>query len=149
MAKAHSLSARKALFATAIFSFLPLLVACPKKEEHVVVDAAPPPPEVDATPVNLAPLDEADAADAADTAPPKKLGPGVPTNVVRLKQCCAALRSQAKSLGASPESGMILGAAAQCDALAAAAGPSGNAPELGSLKALLAGKTIPPVCQGF
>ena len=144
-----ALSSRKALFAVAIFSAMPLLVACPKKDPPAP-DAAPPPPEPDSATVVLAPLEEdagLDAADAADAF--KKLGPGVPTNVARLRQCCGQLRIQAKALGASPEAGMLLAGAAQCDALAAQAGPGASAPELGILKTALAGRNIPPVCQGF
>jgi hypothetical protein len=145
-----ALSSRRALFAVAIFSAMPLLVACPKKE--VPAEAAPPPPpEPEAGTLVLAPLDEdasADAADAADAAK-KATGPGVPTNVARLRQCCGQLRIQAKALGASPEAGMLLQGAAQCDVLASQAGPGANAPELGILKTALAGRNIPPVCQGF
>lgn len=70
-------------------------------------------------------------------------------NVGRLGQCCTALANQAKALGASPEAGMILSAAAQCTALVRAAGPNGNAPELGALRAALAGRNLPAVCAGF
>ena len=44
---------------------------------------------------------------------------------------------------------MFLAAAAQCDGLAAQAGSSGTAPELGALKGALAGRNVPPVCAGF
>lgn len=150
---ALSLSARSArkVFALAIFSTMPLLVACPK-DKPAPVDAAPPPaPEPEAGPVVLAPLEDDAGADAdADAGAAKKAtGPGVPTNVARLRQCCGQLRIQAKALGASPEAGFLTQAAAQCDGLAAQAGPTGNAPELGILKTALAGRTIPPVCAGF
>ena len=145
-----ALSVRRTVFALAIFSALPLLVACPKKETPVP-EAAPPPPEVDSAPLVLTTLEEDAAADAdADADAGKKAtGPGVPTNVARLRQCCGQLRTQAKALGASPEQGFLLGAAAQCDGLAAQAGPGANAPELGILKTALAGRNIPPVCAGF
>jgi hypothetical protein len=71
------------------------------------------------------------------------------TNVARLRQCCEQLAKEAKRLGSSPEAGLLNTAAAQCNTLAAAAGPSGTAPELGALRSLLAGRTIPPVCAGF
>ena len=70
-------------------------------------------------------------------------------NVGRLGQCCAALATQARALGASPEGGMLLAVAAQCQALVAQAGPTGNAPELGALRAALAGRNVPAVCAGF
>lgn len=145
-----ALSSRRALFAVAIFSAVPLLVACPKKDPPAPDAAPPPPPEVEASAtVVLTPLEEdagadADAADAAK----KATSPGVSTNVARLRQCCGQLRIQARALGASPEAGMLSAAAQQCDGLAGQAG-GGNAPELGLLKTLLAGRNIPPVCQGF
>ena len=144
-----ALSSRRALFAVAIFSAVPLLVACPKKDPPAP-DAAPPAAEPETGTVVLAPLEEdagLDAADAAEAS--KKLGPGVPTNVARLRQCCGQLRTQAKALGASPEAGMLLAGAAQCDSLAAQAGPGASAPELGILKTALAGRNIPPICAGF
>ncbi len=142
---------RRALFATAVFSAIPLLVACPKKEPPVADAAPPPPPEPEASTTVLTPLEEDASADAAADADAgkKATGPGVPTNVARLRQCCGQLRTQAKALGASPEAGMLLQAAAQCDVLANQAGPSGNAPELGILKTALAGRAIPPFCRGF
>jgi hypothetical protein len=70
-------------------------------------------------------------------------------NIGRLGQCCAQLASEAKRLGASPEGGMLLSAAAQCSALVSAAGPNGTAPELGALRAALAGRNLPAVCAGF
>lgn len=145
-----ALSTRRTVFALAIFSALPLLVACPKKDTPAVVDAAPPPPEPDAAPLVLTTLEEdaGEDADAADAAK-KATGPGVPTNVARLRQCCGQLRTQAKALGASPEAGMLTAAAAQCDGLAAQAGPGASAPELGLLKTALAGRNIPPICAGF
>lgn len=78
-----------------------------------------------------------------------KAGAAAGGNLGRLGQCCAALGAEAKRLGASPEAGMLLSAAAQCTALVNAAGPSGNAPELGALRAALAGRSVPAVCAGF
>jgi hypothetical protein len=146
-----ALSTRRTVFALAIFSALPLLVACPKKETPVADAAPPPPPEPEASTVVLTPLEDDAGADAdADADAAKKAtGPGVSTNVARLRQCCGQLRTQAKAMGASPEAGMLLGAAAQCDGLAAQAGPGANAPELGLLRTALAGRNIPPVCAGF
>ena len=143
-------SPRRTLFALAIFSALPLLVACPKKETPVP-EAAPPPPEPEASTLVLAPLEEDAAADAdADADAGKRAtGPGVSTNVARLRQCCGQLRIQAKALGASPEAGFLTQAAGQCDGLAAQAGPGANAPELGILRTALAGRNVPPICAGF
>ena len=59
-----------------------------------------------------------------------------------LGACCAAIATAAKGLGASPEAGVLMGAAAQCQALAAQAA-AGNSPELGALKAALGGRSIP------
>ena len=145
------LSPRRTIFSLVVFSAVPLLVACPKKETPVADAAPPPPPPPEASTTELVPLEEdagLDAAADADAAK-KPTGPGVSTNVARLKQCCNQLRIQAKAMGSSPEAGMLLNAATQCDTLAAQAGPSGNAPELNVLKGLLAGRNLPPVCQGF
>jgi hypothetical protein len=141
----------KLLFTVAVFGALPLAVACENK--HNVIDAGLiATSTTDASTVEDA-ADAADAADSADSADAadaaKKPGVGLPTNVVRLKQCCGQLRTQAKAMGASPEAGFLLGAAAQCDTIAAQAGPNGTAPELGLLKAALAGRNVPPVCAGF
>jgi hypothetical protein len=70
-------------------------------------------------------------------------------NLARLMQCCAALEGEAKRLGSSPEAGVLSSAAAQCKQLVAAAGPSGNAPELGALRTVLAGRKVPAICAGF
>lgn len=140
-------------FSIAVLTLLPLtaaLTGCPKKDP-VVVDAAPPPV---ATPVatveDLKPMvEDAGPEDAAPDVK-KPTGPYVNPNVARLKQCCAALNAQGKTLGAgSAEGGMIMAAAAQCNAMAAQAGASGNAAEMGVIRNLLAGKSIPPVCGGF
>lgn len=143
---------RQGIFALAAFSAVPLLAACPKKDTPAVVDAAPPPPPPveDAAPLVLVPVEEDAGADAgADAGPKKYTGPAGNANVARLKQCCAALGTQAKQLGASPEAGMLQQAAAQCSAMAGQAGATGNAPELGVLRTLLAGRTVPAVCAGF
>lgn len=84
--------------------------------------------------------------DPATKAPKAAAGGG---NLARLRQCCTQLASEAKRLGSSPEGGMLLTAAGQCTAIVNAAGPNGNAPELGALRALLAGRNVPAVCAGF
>lgn len=71
------------------------------------------------------------------------------TNVARLKQCCNQLAIQAKAMPNSPEGGLFQQAAAQCNTMAASLGPNANAPELGAIKTLLAGRNIPDVCRGF
>ena len=80
---------------------------------------------------------------------PKKPATGGGGNLARLQQCCQQLAVQGKALGASPEAGLLLSAAAQCTALVQAAGPNGNAPELGALRAILAGRNVPAICAGF
>jgi hypothetical protein len=128
-----------------------LLVACPKKETPVVVDASPPPPppDPDTGVTQLVPLEEDAGQPDADAGKPKWSGPGVNTNVARLKQCCNQLAITAKSMANSPEGAMLKSAADQCNAMAVQAGPTGTAPELGMLRGLLAGRTIPPACAGF
>jgi hypothetical protein len=143
-------SSRRTLFALAVFSFVPLLTACPKKETPAVPDAAPPPPPPPEEASVLLPIEEDAGADAdADAEVKKFTGTPVNTNVARLKQCCNQLRIQAKAMGASPEAGMLLSAAGQCDTMANAANPKANVPELGAIKTLLAGRNIPAVCAGF
>jgi hypothetical protein len=144
-----SLSPRRTVFFLAIFSALPLLVACPKKTEPVVDAAPPPPPPVEEAAAPLVPMEEDAGMDADADAKPKYTGPAVNTNVARLKQCCNALNAEGKRLGASPEGATLMSAAAQCSAMAAQAGPTGTAPELGVLRNLLVGRTIPPACAGF
>ena len=137
----------------ALFGIAPLMLGSGCKEKPAAVDAAPPPPpppEVDAAPVDIVPMEEdagVDAADAADAA--KKFGPGGNLNVARLKQCCGQLRAEGKKLGMSPEAGLFSAAAAQCDGIAAQAGPTGTAPELGLLRTALQGRTVPGVCARF
>lgn len=143
---------RRGLLAALAFSAVPLLAACPKKETPTVDAAPPPPPPVeDAAPLVLVPVGEEDAGSDAgeDAGKPKWTGPAVNANVLRLKQCCNALGAEAKKMGASPEAGLLVQAAAQCSAMANQAGASGNAPELGVLRTLLAGRTLPAVCAGF
>lgn len=144
---------RSSLFVFAVFGAMPLLLGSGCKDKPAPVDAAPPPPPPppeDAAPVNIAPLEEDAGVDAADAAEAgKKTGPYVNPNVARLKVCCGQLRAQAKTLGMSPEAGFFTAAAAQCDGLAAQAGPSGTAPEMGVLRGLLQGRTLPNACAGF
>jgi len=71
------------------------------------------------------------------------------SNLAKLKQCCAALASQGKALGPSPEGGMLIAAGAQCSALVTQAGPNGNAPELAALRPLMATGKVPAVCAGL
>ncbi len=145
-------SLRRGVFTVAVFSLVPMLAACPKKDPPVA-DAAPPPPppvEEDAAPLTLLAVEEEDAGvDAGVDAGKKFTGTGVSTNVARLRQCCNQLANEAKRMGSSPEAGLFTTAAAQCSALVGQIGPSGNAPEMGALRTLLAGRTVPAVCAGF
>lgn len=152
MARSRNWAPRRTLLALAVCSFFPLLAACPKKETPTVDAAPPPPPPVEDVQTNLIPMEEdaGEVADADADAPVKKAtGPAVNTNVARLKQCCSALAAEAKRMGSSPEAGMFTAAAAQCSTMATQIGPSGNAPELGALRALLTGRNIPAICAGF
>ena len=136
-----------------IFGVPTMILGCPKKPVAEVDSGAPVAVEIDAAPTLLAPLDEVDAG--ADTGPDaavkKHGGTGLNTNQTRAKQCCTALRTQAKALGNSPEAQQLIGVAAMCDSVAVQVGPTagGNAPELAPLRAMLAGKTVPPICQGL
>ncbi len=146
-------SVHRSLLLTAAFCALPFVVGCPKKEPPQVVEATPPPEPapVDAAVTVLEPMEDEVVADAAAeaSAPKKPTGTGTSTNVLRVKQCCAQLRTQAKLLGASPEAGLLMSAAVQCDTLATQVGPGGNAPELGVVRGLLRGRTLPAACASF
>lgn len=132
-----------------------LLLGCPKKENPVVViDSGPPPAVIDSAVTELKPLDELDAGDDADAADAARrpTGPGLTTSQLRAKQCCNALRSNAKALGTSPEAAQLLQLATMCDTIAMNLGPNkgGNAPELEPIRQLLKGKaTLPPLCSGL
>lgn len=139
-----TVSPRRAVFAFAIFSALPLLVACPKKTEPVPFDAGVPTvAPVEDVQTSLVPMEEDAGVDAADAAKPKYTGPVVPTNVLRIRQCCNAISAQAKG---SPE---LTAAAASCNALANQAASTGNAPEFAVVRGLLAGRTLPAACAGL
>lgn len=145
---------RRRLLALACASAFPfVVVACKKDPPPPVVDAAPALVETVAAPVELAPLieDAGPDVDASDAAVKKPTGSGMNVNQSRAKQCCNALRAQAKQLGASPEAAQIQAFAATCDGLAAQLGPNAGpqAPELAPLRAMLQGKTLPAVCQGL
>lgn len=146
-----SLSTRRTIFALAVFSAMPLLVACPKKETPPPPEAAAPPPEEDAAPTVLEPIEEDAGEDAGEDADAGKKFTGKPvnTNVARLKQCCNQLAIQAKAMKNTPEGGLFQQAAASCNATAASLGPNANAPEMGAIKTILAGRNIPPICAGF
>ncbi|WP_394837415.1 hypothetical protein LVJ94_10955 [Pendulispora rubella] len=148
----------RSLFALSFMIGMPMLVlGCPKKKEAVVeVDAAPPPPPPAASsaPAELVPLDVPDAGEDAgtDAATAKKPGSGLTTSQSRVKQCCNAMRAQAKAMGNSPESAQLQAIAAQCDVFAMQVGPSkgAQAPELEPLRQILKGKpTLPPLCSGL
>jgi hypothetical protein len=87
-------------------------------------------------------------ATATTSATAKK--PATPSAQAQLKSCCAALRKQAKQNAA--QAAQLEQAAGVCDGLVAAvagAGSSASMPELGPVKAMLAGLSLPPVCQGL
>jgi hypothetical protein len=140
-----------AVLILAVTGSLPLLLlGCPKKPPPPVevVDAAPAAP-VDSGPTILTPLDDDSGPDAAEAAAPKKAyHPPANTNAAAIKQCCAALRTEAKALGASPESGVLITLAGQCDQFAVAA-TSGNAPEFAAIRQMLSRGTMPAACQGI
>ena len=86
---------------------------------------------------------------ASITDPAIKTAGGGGNKLNALRQCCAAIAAEGKRLGSSPEGGMFVAAAAQCNALVAQAGPSGNAPEIAAVRGLLAGRNLPPGCAGL
>lgn len=149
---AHTMKKSTFVFGTALLlaSFGTLGAACKKKEEPkpaVVPEPAPTPAPTPAPEPELKPVVE-EAEDAGADVVIKKLSANA-VNVSRLKQCCAQLSAEAKKLGAAPEAAVLMGAAAQCNATAGSLGANASAPELGIIKNLLGGRTIPPVCAGF
>jgi len=124
---------------------------CDKKPPPPVDLTPPAPPVVDAAPEVIKPLDDTPDASDAMAAPAKPHGPWTPpnTNTARIKQCCNAIRGQAKTLGAAPEAVMLIGVAAQCDMIAVQVGNGGSAPEFAQVRQMLKGRTIPAACSGM
>jgi hypothetical protein len=146
--------ARHAFVFLAFSTVFPVLVmGCPKKEPAVEDAGAPPPPPSSApTVTELAPLGDDGGADAADAAPeagkkPSGGGGGYNANQLKIKECCNAMRAQAKTLGSSPEGFQINALAAQCDMFATQVGPGGNAPEMAQLRQILKSVKLPSACQ--
>lgn len=132
--------------------FAGFVSGCSKKEAAVVEDAGWAPASTMSAPqiTEIAPLeDEAGVVDAAPTAPRKYGGGGGQNaNQARIKQCCNAMRTQVKAMGAaSPEGFQLNALATQCDIFAAQVGPQGNAPELGQLREILKSVKLPAACQ--
>jgi len=130
-----------------------VLLGCPKKDPPVA-DAGPAPtPTPTPSETALAPLVEDSGPEdtGVDSGHKVATGPGLNANQLRVKQCCNAIRAQGKSLGTAPEAANFTNAAAMCDQLVPALGPGtgGNVPELAPVKTMLAGKTLPPLCQGL
>jgi hypothetical protein len=131
------------------------VVGCPTKpapaevvEASPAATAVPGPPDV----TELAPLADQGFPDAGGAQPqgPAKKWTGAPpsnANQLKIKQCCNALRTQAKQLGSSPEGNQLVGIAGYCDAMAAQVGPQGTAPEFNQLRQMLQSVKLPAVCQ--
>ncbi len=143
-------SARRAAFFLAFTMSVPLLLmGCPKKQPPVEDAGAAPPPASTPEVTELAPLtdDGGEEAEAEASAPKKAGGGGYNSNQMKIKQCCNAMRAQAKAMGAnSPEAFQINGLAAQCDMFAAQVGPHGNAPEFEQLRQILKSIKLPTAC---
>ena len=125
---------------------------CSKKAEPVEQpkpEAAPAPaptPEV----AELAPLVDDAGVDAGAPVVKKATGGGgggANANQLKVKQCCNAMRAEAKQLGSSPEANQINAFALQCDLIAGQVGPQGNAPEFNQLRAVLKSIKLPAACQ--
>jgi hypothetical protein len=144
------LPVRRRLFFLAFTLSFPLLtVGCPKKQP-AVVDAGEPPPPASSTVTEIAPLtDDAGEDGPAEAEAGKKwVGPAVNPNQAKIQVCCNAMRSQAKTLGAtSPEGFQLNALAAQCDIFAKQVGPAGNAPEFAQLRGILKSVKLPSGCQ--
>ncbi len=128
------------------------VTGCPKRHS-AVEDAGSPPPPQPSTPevTELRPITEDAGSDGAavDAAMAKKpSGAGTyNANQQKIRQCCNAMRTQAKQLGPSPEANQLVGFATYCDTLALQVGPQGTAPEFNQLRQLLKSITLPSGCQ--
>lgn len=138
------------LFLVSLIGMGACMSKCKKDPPPTVFEAGPAPTPVEtAPPVQLEP-EIVDAGEPdADAAPKKYTGPAYNANAARIRQCCNAITSQAKTLGASPEAATLLGVAMQCNAAAVALSTNPNAPELAMLKGALAGKNVPALCSGL
>jgi hypothetical protein len=128
---------RRAVFTAVLVTGIPLvLMAGCKKPPPPAPDAEPPPPATSSGPLQLAPLDQDDAGDAAPEASAKHwTGPGMNPNEAKVRACCARLQQTITAAGAmaTPEMKALLG---QCNGIAAAVHQNPNAPELSGLKAI-------------
>jgi len=142
---------RAALFLAFTISIPAWVMGCPKKQPAVEDAQAPaPPPASTPTVTELAPLtdDGGEEAEAEASAPKKYTGgPAYNANQLKVKQCCNAMRTQAKAMGSSPEAFQINNLATQCDMFAAQIGAQGNAPEFNQLRQILKSVKLPSVCQ--
>jgi hypothetical protein len=143
--------ARWGSFVVLFCVFPAFVLGCPKKPEPVVEDAAPaPPPPSAPTVTELAPIvdDGGDDGEAEAAAPKKSTGgSGYNANQTKIKECCNAMRAQAKQMGSSPEAFQVSAFAAQCDVFATQVGPMGTAPELAQLRQMLKSIKLPTACQ--
>jgi len=143
---------------TAVASFALLLavaaagVACSKKAPPPADDAALPaiPPPSAPTVTELAPLVDDGGDDAApEAAAPKKWAGGAPYNAnqAKIKECCNAMRAQAKQMGSSPEAFQLDAFATQCETFVSQVGPQGTAPEFAQIRQLLKSIKLPSACK--
>jgi len=145
---------RRTLVIVAFAGVAPTVLAgCPKKPPPPVPDAAPPPPPEDAALTDLAPLPIEDAGpeDADADAAKKVVGVYVNPNVAAIRACCAQISTQAKAIGGatSPEGGMLMALAVQCNAAAGSIQTNPNSPEVAMFKNAMAGRNLPGVCRSF
>ncbi len=129
-------------------------LACSKKPPPPPAEEAASTPTPAASPevLELAPLVEDSGAEAVTDAAPKKWigtrGGGMNANQLKIQACCGAMRSQAKTMGASSPEGFQMNAlAAQCDVFAKQVGPAGNAPELNQVRQVLKSVKLPAACS--
>ncbi len=134
-----------------LFALAIACIACKKPPPPPVVEEAGTVAPADSTPqvLELAPLVE-DSGPAQPEGGARKWtgggGGGSNANQAKIRACCAALRSQAKTLGAAPEAAQLNVAAGTCDILATQVGASGSAPEFNQLRAVLQSVKLPAAC---
>lgn len=85
---------------------------------------------------------------SAQPAPAMSVPATVTANAARMRQCCAAIRSQGKAEGATPDGTLLMNVAAQCDMAAAQTTP-GHAPEFSLVRQIYRGRMMPAACAGI
>ena len=116
--------------------------AAPSPPARAIPSAAPPSNTVSPHPSSL-------GGQPVPGSPP--VSPVLPANDgagVRVRQCCHAIRKQAKGLGSTPDGAALMNVAARCD-MAVSQTASGQAPNFTPVRQMLRGRLLPAACAGM